>query len=747
MADQPLQLTKIIKRLWIIYLGMVGLFLLMLLLAGVGAFGYMPDLKELENPKSQLASEIYAADRVLLGTFYHENRTNTRYEEISPNLINALVATEDVRFVKHSGVDARSMTRMVFGVLTFSPRGGASTITQQLAKNLFPRNRRTKVGLVLMKFKEWVLAAKLERRFTKKEILTLYFNTVSFGNNSYGVKIASKTYFGKEPADLTVDESALMIALLKGPSFYNPKRHPDRALSRRNVVLKQMSKSGYLSEDEYKSLSDKPIDLSNYRLLDHNTGPAPYLREYLRRIISEWAKNYKKPDGTNYDIYRDGLKIYTTIDSRMQRYAEDAVTEHLKGYLQPEFFKHWKGRKTAPFYQLNEEDIDRLMKQAIRRSDRYINMRADGASDREIAESFTAPVEMTIFSWDGEIDTLMSPIDSIRYYKFFLRTGMMSMDPQTGHVKAYVGGINYKHFKFDHVVDAKRQVGSTFKPFVYAIAIQEGESPCAEYPNTPITITLASGDTWTPRNSGDHKEGQMVSLKEALAHSINRVSARLIDRYTAAAVVKLVQNLGITTDIPAVPSISLGSADLSVFEMTAAYAAFANRGVYTKPLLVTRIEDRHGTVLQTFTSETHDAMSEKTAFLMVELMKGVVQYGTSARLRGRYGLAYPIAGKTGTTDNNSDGWFIGMAPNLVTGVWVGAEDRSAHFRSTALGQGANMALPIWALYMQRVYRDPKLDVSKEEFPRPATMEGIQFNCEEYRQEERQLTPFNTRERL
>lgn len=747
MADQPLQLTKIIKRLWIIYLGMVGLFLLMLLLAGVGAFGYMPDLKELENPKSQLASEIYAADRVLLGTFYHENRTNTRYEEISPNLINALVATEDVRFVKHSGVDARSMTRMVFGVLTFNPRGGASTITQQLAKNLFPRNRRTKVGLVLMKFKEWVLAAKLERRFTKKEILTLYFNTVSFGNNSYGVKIASKTYFGKAPADLTVDESALMIALLKGPSFYNPKRHPDRALSRRNVVLKQMAKSGYLSDEEYKSLSDKPIDLSNYRLLDHNTGPAPYLREYLRRIIAEWAKNYKKPDGTSYDIYRDGLKIYTTIDSRMQKYAEDAMTEHLKGYLQPEFFNHWKGRKTAPFYQLKEEEIDQLMKQAIRRSDRYINLRADGASDREIAESFTKPVEMTIFSWDGEIDTLMSPIDSIRYYKFFLRTGMMSMDPQTGHVKAYVGGINYKHFKFDHVVDAKRQVGSTFKPFVYAIAIQEGESPCAEYPNTPITITLPSGDTWTPRNSGDHKEGQMVSLKEALAHSINRVSARLIDRYTAAAVVKLVQNLGITTDIPAVPSISLGTADLSVFEMTAAYAAFANRGVYTKPLLVTRIEDRHGTVLQTFTSETHDAMSEKTAFLMVELMKGVVQYGTSARLRGRYGLTYPIAGKTGTTDNNSDGWFIGMAPNLVTGVWVGAEDRSAHFRSTALGQGANMALPIWALYMQRVYRDPKLDVSKEDFPRPATMEGIQFNCEEYRQEERQLTPFNTRERL
>lgn len=744
MADNAQTLKRIIKRLWIIYTGAVVFFLLMLVLAGIGAFGYMPDIKELENPKSQLASEIYSADRVLMGTYYHQNRSNTRYEEISPNLINALVATEDVRFVKHSGIDARSMTRMVFGVITFNPRGGASTITQQLAKNLFPRERRSKFGLVLMKFKEWVLASKLERRFTKKEILTLYFNTVEFGNNSFGIKIASKTYFGKEPVDLTVEESATLVGLLKAPSFYNPRRHPERSKNRRNVVMRQMVKAGYITDEDYTTLAETDIDLSNFRMLDHNTGLAPYLREYLRRVMTAWSKNFKKPDGSHYDIYKDGLKIYTTIDSRMQRYAEEAVVEHMKGYLQPEFFKHWKGHKNAPYFRLSEEEIETLMKQAIRRSDRYISMRADGSSDQEIATAFTTPTEMTIFSWDREIDTVLTPIDSIRYYKFFLRTGMMSMDPSNGHVKAYVGGINYRHFKYDHVVDSRRQVGSTFKPFVYAIAVQEGETPCSEYANTPVTINLPTGQTWTPKNSGDHKDGQMVNLKEALAHSINRVSARLIDRYTPAAVVRLVQNLGIESDIPAVPSISLGSADLSVMEMTAAYAAFANKGVYTKPIFITRIEDRHGTVLQAFTSETHDAMSEKTAYLMIEMMKGVVQYGTSARLRGRYGLTNPIAGKTGTTDNNSDGWFIGITPNLVTGVWVGAEDRSARFRSTALGQGANMALPIWGLFMQRVYRDSKLDVSKEDFERPESLIGVNFNCEELRQQDYRPTPYGGR---
>ncbi len=735
MTDRNGQIGKIIRRMWRLYFGAVGFMVLMLVLAGIGAFGYMPDLRELENPKSQLASEIYASDGALLGTYYHENRTNTRYEEISPNLINALVATEDVRFVKHSGMDLRSMGRMVFGVLTFSPKGGASTITQQLAKNLFPRERKSKPGLVLMKFKEWVLASKLERRFTKKEILMLYFNTVSFGNNSYGVKIAAKTYFGKEPAELNIEESAMLIALLKGPSFYNPKKHPERALARRNFVLRQMGKAGYLTLNEYKALEDKPVDLSKYRLLDHITGPAPYLREHLRHLVTEWAKNYRKPDGTSYDIYKDGLKIYTTIDSRMQKYAEEAMTEHLKGYLQPEFSKHWKGHKNAPFYQLNDEETEKLLRQAMRRSDRYITMKADGSSQAEIEQSFHTKTDMTVFSWNGDIDTVMTPWDSIRYYKFFLRSGMVSIDPLTGHVKAYVGGINFKHFKYDQVVDGKRQVGSTFKPFVYTIAIQEGESPCAEYPNTPVNIQLETGQVWSPRNSGDHKDGQMVNLKEALAHSINRISARLIDRYNPAAVVQLVKNLGITSNIPAVPSICLGTADLSVMEMTGAYAAYANRGVYTRPMLITRIEDRHGSVLQAFSSETRDAMSEKTAYLMVELMKGVVQYGTSTRLRSRYGLNYPMAGKTGTTDNNSDGWFIGLTPSLVTGVWVGCEDRSAHFRSTALGQGASMALPIWALYMQRVYKDPKLDISTGDFPKPEIPINETFNCEEYRREE------------
>jgi penicillin-binding protein 1A len=733
MVDRKKSIRKIIKRLWIIYACSIGVILLLLGLAGIGAFGYMPDLEELENPSSHLASEIYSSDGVLLGTYYLENRSNVRYEELSPNLINALVATEDVRFVKHSGVDGRSMFRMVFGVVTFSPKGGASTITQQLAKNLFPRERRSKFGLVLMKFKEWVLAAKLERRFTKKEILTHYFNTVSFGSNSFGIKIAAKTYFDKEPANLEVDEAALMVGLLKAPSFYNPRNHPERAAKRRNVVMSQMRKADYISDEQYNEFAQKEIDLVNFRVFDHTAGLAPYLREHLRRLMTTWSRDYKKPDGTSWNIYRDGLKIHTTIDSRMQRYAEEAVEQHMKEYLQPEFFKHWKGRKTAPFDQLSEEEIDRIMRQAIRRSDRYITMKRDGASDRTIAESFTTPVPMRIFSWEGEIDTVMAPIDSIRYYKFFLHTGVLSMNPENGHVKAWVGGINYKHFKYDHVVDSRRQVGSTFKPFVYTIAVQEGETPCSEYPNTPITIMLDHGDEWSPRNSGDHKDGEMVNLREALAHSINRVSARLIERYNPAAVVRLVQNLGIETEIPPVPSISLGSADLTVMEMTAAYAAYANKGVYNKPIIITRIEDRHGTLLQSFTSESHDAMNERTAYIMIEMMRGVVLYGTSARIRGRYGLHHPIAGKTGTTDNNSDGWFIGITPDLVTGVWVGAEDRSARFRSTALGQGANMALPIWALYMQRVYRDQKLKISTEDFERPESLMGINFNCEEMRQ--------------
>lgn len=402
----------------------------------------------------------------------------------------------------------------------------------------------------------------------------------------------------------------------------------------------------------------------------------------------------------------------------------------MRGYLQPEFFRHWQGRRNAPYYRLGEEDIERLMQQAVRRSDRFHNMRRNGYSDQEIIESFATPAPMRVFSWEGDIDTVMTPMDSIRYYKFFLRTGMVSLDPSNGHVKAYVGGINYRHFKYDHVVDSRRQVGSTFKPFVYTLAVQEGEHPCTEYPNTPLTVKLPNDDEWSPRNSGDHKDGEMVSLREALAHSINRVSARIILRYSPAAVVRLVQNLGIETDIPAVPAISLGSADLSVMEMTAAYAAYANQGVYTKPLIITRIEDRHGTVLQSFTSETHDAMSERTAYMMIEMMRGVVVYGTSARIRGRYGLHHPIAGKTGTTDNNSDGWFIGITPDLVTGVWVGGEDRSARFRSIALGQGANMALPIWALYMQRAYQDKSLNISTEDFERPESLIGVNFNCEE-----------------
>lgn len=742
MSKVSVRIRRIIKSLWIIYFSLIGLFILFLILAAVGAFGYMPDLEELENPRSQLASEIYSVDGVMIGTYFHENRSNSRYEEISPDLINALVAVEDIRFVNHPGIDPRAMGRMIFGVMTFNPKGGASTITQQLAKNLFPRERRSKLGLVLMKFKEWVVATKLERRFTKKEILTLYFNTVSFGSNSYGIKIASKTFFAKDPIELTVDESALLVGLLKAPSFFNPVRNTERAFNRRNVVLRQMKRAGYISEEEYEELIEKPIDMSKHRVFDHTAGIAPYLREYLRRILTDWSRNYQKPDGTSYNIYTDGLKIYTTIDSRMQVYAEEAMREHMKEYLQPEFFKHWQGRRNAPYFRLSEREIESLMQQAMKRTDRYRNMKQKNKSENEILEAFNTSVEMRVFSWDGDIDTVMTPMDSIRYYKFFLRSGMVSIDPQTGHVKAYVGGIDYRHFQYDHVVDAKRQVGSTFKPFVYTIAVQEGETPCSEYPNTPITIKVPGSAAWTPRNSSSYKDGEMVNLREALAQSINRISARLIHRYNPAAVVQLVKRLGITSEIPPVHSISLGSADLSVMEMTAAYAAYANGGVYTKPIIITRIEDRHGTVLQTFTSETHDAMSERTAYIMLEMMKGVVQYGTSVRLRSRYGINYPIAGKTGTTDNNSDGWFIGITPNLVTGVWVGAEDRAAHFRSIALGQGANTSLPIWALYMQRVYKNNELDISKEDFYKPENLKNMIFDCEEYKRQQQSQSPFD-----
>jgi penicillin-binding protein 1A len=742
---------KYIIRFWIVYVFSLVILALFFFFISIGWLGYMPSLEELENPRSNLASEIYSADQQLLGKFYIENRSNIHYSELSPNLINALIATEDIRFEKHSGVDFRAFFRVFYGVMTGDNKGGGSTITQQLAKNLFPRkNNPGFLTTVMSKFKEWVVAIKLERNYTKEEILALYFNTVDFGNMAFGIKSASITYFNKEPKDLNIEEAAMLVGMLKAPSWYNPVRNNARALKRREVVLYQMYHYSFITRDQYDALKSKPIDLKQFQVQDHTNGLAPYFREYLRMIMSankpnkdeyvdneqyrqdsiEWVTNElygwlsknPKPDGSQYNLYRDGLRIYTTLNSKMQKYAEEAVVEHLSTDIQPEFFKHWKGVKNAPFTFPNEtapDEVERLITSAIKRTDRYRLLKEANASSSDIFQAFNTKVPMRVFTWRGDRDTIMSPRDSILYYKYYLQSGLMSVEPQTGFVRAYVGGINYKHFQYDHVKLLRRQVGSTFKPFVYTLAMQEGSyNPCSMVPNTVQVITLPSGQTWSPSNSSDYKDGQMVTLKEALAHSINRVSAYLIKQYSPQSVIKVARKMGVVSYIDPVPSICVGAADLSLYEMVGAMNTFANKGVYIQPIFVSRIEDKNGNVLRGFVPRQEEAMSAETAFQMITLMKGVVETGTGIRIRYKYKLMNPIAGKTGTTQNNSDGWFMGLTPDLVTGVWVGAEDRSVHFRSTNLGQGANTALPIWALYMKRIYDDPTIKINMGDFERP-----------------------------
>jgi len=726
-----------VKRFWQLYvLGWLAIFVLFFIIS-IGGLGFMPSFEELENPKSNLASEIFAADGVMLGKYYIENRSNIHYEDISVNTVNALIATEDARFYSHAGVDMKSMFRVMWKTIIGRQKssGGGSTITQQLAKNLFPRKRnRNFVETAIIKLKEWVTAIKLERNYTKEEIIAMYLNTVDFGSQSFGIKSAAKTYFNSDTDSLNVEQSALLIGLLKAPTFYSPVRNPDNSIKRREVVLDQMRRYKYLTRAQYDSIRLIPIDMSHYRIQDQNVGPATYFREYLRGELNKWCENNKKPDGTNYNLYKDGLRIYTTIDSRMQQYAEEAVEQHLGKELQDEFYRHWKGYKRGPFdSRLKDEDIKKLMTLSMKRSERYVRLKKAGMSESKISENFNTPVHMSVFSWKGEIDTLMTPMDSIFYYKYFLLSGFMAMDPQTGYVKAYVGGINHKHFKFDHVTMAKRQVGSTFKPFVYTLAMQEKEfSPCSKVPNVQVSFDLPDGKKWEPRNSGKFKNGEMVTLKEALANSINWISAFLIKRYSPGAVIKIARKMGITSDIPEVFSICLGTPDISLSEMVGAMSVYANKGVYIQPIFITKIEDKNGNILKTFIPEKHEAMSEETAYLMIELMKGVVESGTGARLRGKYGLTSQIAGKTGTTDNNSDGWFMGITPNLVGGVWVGCEDRSVHFRSTALGQGANMSLPIWALFMKKVYADSKLGVKPSDvFEKPKKPLSVEIDCSKY----------------
>ena len=733
-AKKPIEnLKKYIKWVWILVAGPVVFLFLVVGFTALGLFGKLPSFEELENPKSNLASEIIAADQKILGKFYVQNRSNVHYDEISPNVVNALVATEDARFKSHSGVDLRALFRVIFKTLLGldSDAGGGSTLTQQLAKNLFPREKQNKFQIIARKIKEWVIAIKLERNYTKNEILAMYLNTVDYGNQAFGIKSASKIFFNTTPDELKQEDAAVLVGVLKGPTLYNPFRNYENSFNRRNTVLGQMYKYKYLNQAQFDSLKALPIDLTRFKPEDHNSGLATYFREFLRDQLTDWCKTHEKPDGSKYNLYKDGLKIYTTINSRMQDYAEQAVKEHLTE-LQKQFFVHWKGYKNAPFAYIQQDKIDQIMMQNIKRSDRYRILKKEGISEKEIMQVLKQPVKMKIFTWRGDSTVTMSPIDSIRYHKFFLQTGMMAMEPQTGYIRAWVGGINHQYFKYDHVYASKRQVGSTFKPIVYAVAMQNGMSPCTQVPNVPICIETPSGP-WCPDNSSKDYDGSMVSLKAALASSINRVSAYLINRYGVESVISLAKKLGITDKIPAVPSISLGTTDLSVYEMVGAMSAFVNEGVHITPQWITRIEDKNGNVIEEFLPQMEEALDEQTAFLVVELMKGVVEGGTAARLRGRYGLTNPIAGKTGTTQNNSDGWFMGLTPELVAGVWVGCEDRAAHFRTTALGQGANMALPIWGLFMKKVYGDKTLKVSKGNFKRPEKL-NIEIDCSKFQQD-------------
>ena len=723
---------------------------LLFLTASWGLFGSLPDETSLENPEKNLATEIIASDGKTLGKFYKENRTPVQYEDLPEHLVNALIATEDVRFYDHSGIDARGTVR---AFVFLGTRGGASTITQQLAKLFFTDGGASKNTFerIIQKMKEWIIATRLEERYTKDEIITMYFNEYGFLNQAIGIESAAHIYFDKAPTDLTITESAILVGMFKNSSLYNPVRNPVGVRNRRNVVLSQMAKYDFISEEIKDSIQTTELEIV-FTPQGHTEGVATYFREYTRAFMHNWIEENPKTDGSSYNIYSDGLKIYTTINYEMQKNAENAVDQHISK-LQKEFDKQNTKNKTAPFRDITKPEIESILNSAMRRSDRWRELEKQGKSDKEIVASFNKKTQMRIFSWGGQIDTLMTPLDSIRYHKSFLQASLMSMTPQTGEVKAWVGGIDYKHFKYDMVKKGKRQIGSTFKPFVYATVIDQMHmSPCDTLPNTQYTIEAGKYgllEPWTPKNSGG-KYGGMISLKSALAQSINTVTARLIDRVGPKPVIELIKKMGVDTEnIPEVPSIALGTPDVSLFEMVGAYSAFANEGVYIKPTLVTRIEDKNGTILYQNIPEAKDVISKEAAYVTISLMEGVTQSGSGSRLRTSwavnapvykaavtgypYEFTNPIAGKTGTTQNNSDGWFMGMVPNLVTGVWVGGEDRATHFSSTGYGQGATMALPIWAIYMRDCYKNEDLGISKGDFKKPEKL-SIETDCVKWKNE-------------
>jgi penicillin-binding protein 1A len=730
---------------WLIF--SIGIFSMfgVFYLASIGKFGEMPDFRQLENPKTNFASEIVSSDNQILGKYYfNDNRTPVDYDEINPETVNALIATEDERFYSHPGIDLKATIR---AIVFLNTRGGASTISQQLARQLFVGVRSRNIFQAIgQKIKEWVIAVELEKQYTKEEIITMYLNIYDFGYYGDGIKSASNIYFSKEPIDLKVEESAMLIGMLQNSSLYDPIRRPEITKNRRDLVLMQMEKNGFLTSKQKDSIQNIPLEL-NYTPQSHRQGLATYFRSYLRGFMKDWTNNNLKNDGTKYNLYVDGLKIYTTINSKMQKYAEEAVVEHMKN-LQKEFFIQNDTVSSAPFSDLEEDEEDLIIKRAMRRSERWRKAKLSGKTNDEIEELFFEPKNMTVFSWDGDIDTLMTPIDSIRYYKHFLRAGMMSMNPKNGHVKAWVGGINYRNFQYDHVMLSKRQIGSTFKPFLYATAIDQLKlSPCDVLPDLIHCIEpykYGNPEPWCPTNSSD-KYGGVRTLSNALANSKNTISAQLIDKVGPRPVADLARNLGVSSNIPNVPAIALGTPDLSVYEMVGAYGAFANKGIYVKPIMVTKIEDKNGTIIYQSKPETRDVLSEESSYVTLKLLEGVTKFGSGARLRHNipedernyvynnvvtgypYKFQNAIAGKTGTTQNQSDGWFIGMVPNLVTGVWVGGEDRSVHFKDIAFGQGATMSLPIWGLFMNKCYEDEELSISKEDFDEPESL-SIELNC-------------------
>ncbi len=747
---------KFIKWFWILFGSGVLVAVFIFLLASWGAFGEMPTFERLENPETNLATEFISSDGETLGKLYlDDNRTWVDYDTLPQNLVNALVATEDARYYDHSGIDARGTLR---AILFLGTKGGASTISQQLSRQLFVGVRsRNLMEAVTQKIKEWVIATRLERNYTKEEIIAMYLNIYDFGYAADGIRSASRIYFGKEPHELRTEESAVLVGMLKNSSLYNPIRREELVLNRRNTVLGQMAKYDYITEEEKDSLQALKMNI-NFNPESHREGLATYFRMYLQRWLNNWVKENPKPDGENWNIYLDGLKVYTTVDSRMQRNAEEAVQEHMKN-LQAEFFHQNTPERnpTTPFLDLSKGAIDTIMERAVKASPRWRHLKREGMSEKDIEATFHEKTEMTVFDWNSdsyEKDTIMTPMDSIRYYKTFLRTAMMSMEPQTGHVKAWVGGIDYKHFQYDNVIQGARQAGSLFKPFVYAAAIDQLRySPCYTLPDNQYCIEPGKHgnmEAWCPKNSNGKYSGENMTLKNALANSVNTITAQLIDRVGPGSVAAMAKNMGITKEVQAVPSIALGTPDVSVYEMVGAFGTYANQGVYVKPVMVTRIEDKNGTVLFEYKPETKDVLSKDVAYAMVNLLEGVTEYGSGGRLRHTfakdrieykeiitgypYELTNPIAGKTGTTQNQSDGWFMGMVPNLVTGVWVGGEDRSIHFNRLLYGQGAAMALPIWALYMKKNYANEEIGVSKDAFEEPEEM-SINIDCSKEAQEE------------